>query len=1041
MPVPISLSGFRILLLWAIALCPIRLLIGQDSYHINNYTSKQGLPQNSVRSLVFDTRGFLWMATEGGIVRFDGQNFRVINTNDHPPIKNQRFSHALALNDTSILFIDLLNGLYLLANDHFATLRQPDVKNPQMLRILGNPPDAQFLIQDSFYHEENKRGRMTSQMAINILPLPDHKVYLVSDRIVVVDLKKHTRQILQEKRNKGDKVALLDGELLKLDSTDQLHVLQPATGKFDKCTLVDESGNTWHGLTRDIRVYSQYPFEDVFVNDGEKLFRLLPTTDRKRYVMRTLLTSLPENCLIHAVAYRKSDDLLVLGTNSRGVFIYRKKNITTFLQEETLDKESNNYYAQCLLDTSSLLATNGMIIDLVTNKASGRFPIFFNSFALCRDKKNNIYLNQGLKNVRYNIDTKQTYQIKADDAFSTQACALLDSTIWLGTTKGIGYVQNDSVRWVYKTSVDKDNYSIKCITRDAGGNLWFGSYFQLYRLDARTHTVDSFPQFANADCRTLALIRGKVFIGTYGSGYFIYHDDHFSRMPNGRNNDLANTHAFVEDSNGYLWISTNSGLYKTHLDAVDAYLQDTTLFLDYYTYREEDGIRNTEFNGGCSPSYLWLPDGRLSLPTIEGLVMFNPDKTPHYFSRDTMVFDALEVDGIKYPCDKLLRISPNHANITVHFAGSWWNQPYNEYVSIKIEGLHEEYQLCTMGHHLFPIGHLKPGKYTIVIRRRSGFGSSDFVYSRLTFIVLTPWYAKPWAFILYGIGFIFSIWATSVTYSRSIRQRNIELQKKVDEQTAKLMNTNKQLEENLHKLEASELNLRKNIRVRDRLISIITHDILTPLRFIGQIARLGGEDKPGGDGLAKRALTDVQNAVHKLFHSTQNLLHWVTYQQEQFKTTSTNCSPFALVEQLMEDFSEMSRFQGNILVNEVPEDDVILTDPRILNIVLHNLLSNAIKYTKNGHVLVRSRTEENWYVLEVSDSGRGMTLTQLEGVRQGTTRQGDVSVEDISAGTGIGLSLVADLMQALHGRWEIDSPEGAGVRVRIFISLDTTPIV
>jgi len=125
------------------------------------------------------------------------------------------------------------------------------------------------------------------------------------------------------------------------------------------------------------------------------------------------------------------------------------------------------------------------------------------------------------------------------------------------------------------------------------------------------------------------------------------------------------------------------------------------------------------------------------------------------------------------------------------------------------------------------------------------------------------------------------------------------------------------------------------------------------------------------------------------------------------------------------------------LNNEVPEDDVILTDPRILTIILHNLISNAIKYTQKGSITVRSRVEHKWYILEVIDNGRGMTPIQLEAVHQGNTKHGEISVEDLTAGNGIGLSLVADLVQALDGRWEIDSHEGSGVRVRIFISLDT----
>ena len=994
------------------------------------------MPQNSVRGLVFDKHGFLWMATEGGIARFDGENFRVMNTEDHAPLKNQRFSHAMAISDTSILFIDLLNGMYLLSNDHFTTIQQPDIKNPDITRINGSPPDARFLIQDSFYQAENKRAKLTGQMSFNILPATNHKVFMVSDRIVLADNQLKTLQIIQQKRLPRDLVVLLHDDLLKLDSTNQLYILQSSNGAFEKCTLQDENGQPWQAPSNNTRVFSQYPFEDVFMTDGKKLYKLLPTGDRRKYIFRTILDRLPEHCTIRAIAYRKADDLLVLGTNSRGIFVYHKKNFNTFLQEDQKTEEGNSYYAQCMLDSFSLLCSNGMIFDIANTKSSGYFPFNFSPFALCRDTKNNIYYTSGKYNIRYDLLTRQTHLIKADDAFSTQSYALIDSTVWFGTTRGLGYLRNDSLQWVYKIPFNKDKYSIKCITQDTAGNLWFGTYLQLYRMDARTQTIDSFPLFDNADSRALASIRGNVFIGTYGSGFFVYHQGHFFRMPTGRNNELATTHAFVSDTNGYLWISTNSGLYRTHLDAIDMYLQDTTLLLDYYAYREEDGIRNTEFNGGCSPSYLWLPDGRLSLPTIEGLVMFNPEKTPHYFSADSMIFESIVVDGAKFTPGQTLSIPSSHTNIKIYFAGAWWNSPANEYVYYMLEGFHTQFRLCDINQSAYTIGHLKPGEYTFVLKRRVGFGPQDFIYSRLNFTVLKPWYMETWAYLLYILGFLMVVWLTSVLYARSIRMRNIELQKKVDEQTAKLLNSNIQLEDNLEKLAASELNLRRNIRIRDRLISIITHDILTPLRFIGQIARLGSEEKPEDPGMAKRALTDVQNAVHKLFHSTQNLLHWVSYQQEKFKTVSINCSPFAIVEQLMEDFKEMSRFQDNELINEVPEDDVIQADPNVLSIVLHNLLSNAIKYTQHGRITVRSGSEQKWYILEVSDTGRGMTHAQLEAIRKGTATQGDTTLEDVTAGNGIGLTLVADLMRILRGRWEIDSPEGGGTRVRIFLSID-----
>ena len=1019
-----------------LVVCAWTFTYSQDNYQVSHYTSKEGLPQNSIRGLAFDPHGFLWLATEGGIARFDGRTFLVIDEHIHPGIHNQRFTRALACSDTTILFTDLLNGIYLLANDTFSTLQSPDPKEKGFNNINGNPPDPAFLLEDTFFKEESDRLQKSGLPSITILPVNKNKVFVVSDRIILVDRQHHTRKIIDESITAGQQFASFHNRLIRFEVSAGLSQWDPQANSFKTCTLMDEFGQPWATPFKETSIYSHYPFEEVFINDGKHLLKLVATGDSTQYIIQTILEQIPENCITNTVIYQKANQVLALGTDSRGVFIYRPKHLSTFVFPAKEKSLSSSYYAQCVLDSSTILASNGLMIDIQTNAVKGVFPKHFTSYMLANDDHGNIYYARGKQVYRYSKNQLIEYPVRTSTEITAHSITRIADQIWLGTTAGIGYIRNDSMIWVYKTSLGSDNSGIKCMVADAQGDIWFGSYFQLYRLNRQTHHLDSFPQLANADNRTLALIRGKIFAGTYGNGFMVYDHDHFVHMPTGRNHELSTTHAFVQDKNGYLWITTNQGLYKTDLDAIDAFLRDTTIQLDYYVYLEEDGIQSTEFNGGCSPSFLWLPDGRLSLPTIEGLVMFRPEATSHYFPKDSLIFETIEVDGQRYMPGQKLNINASHSNIVIRFAGAWWNQPYNQYISYKLEGLHPAFLQSTITRKAYTIGHLPPGKYTFVLRRRSGFGPSDFIYSRLSFTVLKPWYAQTWAFIFYGIGFLCIVWTSSLFYARSIRQRNIELQKKVDEQTTELMKANAQLEVNLSKLALSENNLRKNIRVRDRLISIITHDILTPLRFIGQIARLGSEEKPDDEGLSKRALTDVQNAVHKLFHSTQNILHWVTYQQEQFKISSTNCSPFALVEQLMEDFSEMSRFQGNILVNEVPEDDVILTDPRILNIILHNLLSNAIKYTKNGFVHVKSLMVQNWYVLEVSDSGRGMTPVQLEAVRQGTTRQGEVSMESITAGTGIGLALVADLIQALNGKWEIDSPDTIGVRVRIFIPVE-----
>ncbi len=1032
-------SGQRICcrtLMLAAFLCVYFALHGQSGYYVTQYTSKDGLPQNSIRGIVFDKNGFLWAATEGGIARFDGRRFRVMGSDDHPWLKNQRFTHALPCLDTSILFIDILNGMYLLSNNRFTTLQSPGVKNPNLIHIFGSLPDPWSVINDSFFLQENHRININKMLGGHIIPLDEKNVVLTSDRVVMLNMQTHQYRILIPSITGDDKFGGLQGTMLWIDANDQLWMVTNADDGFKPCELLDEGGKKWAGSFKEAILYSQFPDDELYVTAGQKLYKIIPGKSEGDYIIKMVLDKLPENCTVKEVAYRKAEDVLVLGTDSKGIYVYHQKQFNTIIGDDQQNKVKNSFYAQCLPDTETLVASNGLIADLKTLKRKGSLPLKVNNYILCEDGKGALFYALGMSIFHYQYQTGVSREIAVQEKFATHSIAKIADTIWIGTTLGVGQIRNDSVVWIHKTPYRGEKQGITCIEVDAEGNLWFGSYFQMYRLNRASRQLDSFPLLAEADNRVIHLIRDKLFIGTYGNGYYVFHKGHLSRMPDGRNHELANAHTFVEDKDGYLWISTNRGLYKTHMDAIEAYLADTTAQLDYYVYLEEDGIINPEFNGGCSPPHLWLPDGRLSLPSLEGFILFAPDQISHFFPKDTLLIETIEIDGTRYLPDAINTIPANHANISVYFAGAWWNRPYNQYIYYRVDETDKAYRRIGRDQSSLSIGHLTPGKHTFVIRRRSGFGPEDYRYSRFHFIVEKPWYARNWAWVVFGLGIALITWGISVLYTRSIRLRNIELQRKVNVQTKALLSTNSQLAENLRKLEESEVNLRKNIHVRDRLISIITHDILTPLRFIGQIARLGAEEKPEDPGMAKRALTDVQNAIHKLFHSTQNLLHWVSYQQEKFKTISILCSPFAIVEQLMEDFKEMSRFQGNTLINEVPEDDVILADPNVLTIVLHNLLSNAIKYTHQGRIVVRSGIEQNWYLLEVSDTGRGMTPAQLENIRKGTALQGDTTLDDVTAGNGIGLTLVADLMRTLNGRWEIESPERGGTRVRIFLSMD-----
>src|SRR5215204_1724402 len=110
-------KGIFIALLLAIALFPAS---AQDSYLIRHFTSAEGLPQNSVKSIAIDSASFIWLTTEGGLVRYDGRDFKVYNHTSTPEINGDRFQE---------FFYDFQGNL--LTCNEYGTL----------IRVVSNTPE------------------------------------------------------------------------------------------------------------------------------------------------------------------------------------------------------------------------------------------------------------------------------------------------------------------------------------------------------------------------------------------------------------------------------------------------------------------------------------------------------------------------------------------------------------------------------------------------------------------------------------------------------------------------------------------------------------------------------------------------------------------------------------------------------------------------------------------------------------------------------------------------------------------------------------
>ena len=227
---------------------------------------------------------------------------------------------------------------------------------------------------------------------------------------------------------------------------------------------------------------------------------------------------------------------------------------------------------------------------------------------------------------------------------------------------------------------------------------------------------------------------------------------------------------------------------------------------------------------------------------------------------------------------------------------------------------------------------------------------------------------------------------------------------------------------------------------RNRFLRHMSHELKTPLANIREGTELLMDGAVGALGAGQREVTTIlQDNSIKLQRMIENLLSFSAWQSN---STGLDPSEFRIrpvVKQVLEN-QQLTLVSQRLRLDVRIEDIALFADRGKLRLMLENLLSNAIKYSpRGGTITVRAHAVGADLVLEVADGGAGIPLadraTVFEAFHTGRAPGGHVR------GTGIGLSVVQEFVQAHRGTIEIVDGEfsGAHFRIRMPQRADTAP--
>lgn len=247
-----------------------------------------------------------------------------------------------------------------------------------------------------------------------------------------------------------------------------------------------------------------------------------------------------------------------------------------------------------------------------------------------------------------------------------------------------------------------------------------------------------------------------------------------------------------------------------------------------------------------------------------------------------------------------------------------------------------------------------------------------------------------------------------------------------------------QLEERVQERTAE---LEKLNATKDRLFSIIGHDLRSPIASLQGISELIQYYNQKGQTEKLAALgVNISNAAKNVNHLLDNLLNWSLSQKEEIRYSPEKINLKNLVAEVSLIFKEHLASKNINLILPALDQQLIYADYTMTFSVLSNVLSNAIKFTKTeGSIQILTKEVDQMLKLSTKDSGIGLSEDKIKSLFQLQEKKSTLGTAR-EKGTGLGMVLVKEFMELNKGTIKVESHIGQGTSVHLFFPLPSKEI-
>lgn len=977
----------------------------------SHYTDEHGLPQNSVKAIAKDTYGYIWMTTEDGLVRFDGERFARIGKADIP-ISSNRFVYFFRGPDRKSIYA---------FNDMDEVVRIKDGR--ASLDTLALTPQGQWhKIHPAFADETSVNYSTGLPNKADHFVMPDHVVISADDdhyfHCSAKQILLYRSAVLKQRTTFKAKdlwsFFVIGNDLFYLDNALKKFYSFTARGEIIDCRLEGDLLNNPAFLKSNepVRLFWNLfspGFILCYINGS---FYQLEQKGEGRLQSRFILSGIElEHKTNYTAFYDEKVKRLFLGSDTKGLQVYAAQPFVTL----TAGQYDDVYYGQMAYDDQTILTAQGNLLSLsapARTVSSIKNIVRSDFYSVLDDKRGHIWVKQDnfvyrLHRNDASVDRKWELPSKIKVLYWGQ-----DSTLWIATEgDGLFSLSVDNREQPLQKIMDGVT-ELTYLLQTSPDFLWLGTAKGLLRYYFKDKRRDSVPGLNGQYVRSLYAENNRLWITTYEHGFFLYKTGKLTDFPLDRGNFLTASHCIMEDQKGYFWITTNKGLFQMAKADLLRYAEGKQEEVYYFYYDKRSGFLTNEFNGGCEPCGIQLGNGYFSLPSLNGLVLFDPEKIQPQLAEGNIVIDHIFLDQRKITESQHIYLPRQFGRLSVQVSTPYYGNRRNVQVFYALVRGNDAPVWLPLGDDgLMSFSTLPSGEYALYIRKLNGFGPNNYTGRVLYLHVAAAWFQQPWFYLvcMAAVGGLF--WLFMWLRLRFIKRHNRFLAEGIQRKTSELTHRND---------------------IQEKIIRSVSHDIRTPLQYQWLLAKKMYEnmEKDGNVLFIQQARTLSDNSS-RMYHMVDNLLRYLKSQVSGKIQNAERVSLHDLVEDKIQVFREIAQGRGTQIVNELPADSYFAGDAQLLAVILHNIIDNAVKFSRKGTITISPVKEDARNGLRICDTGPGLEPAYQHWLND------PHSAEVPSEQAGLGLLMVKELTSLLHVRLKVTAAADTGTCFHLLFPIDT----